>query len=104
VSDHHCVPGCTPEALCEGCYARDLLAKRQQAGVIGQCWAERIARRHLELRVQPAWPEHEERTLDIARRLVARLSTDPRMIDVLAVACSRGAAVWWERRPARYRG
>jgi hypothetical protein len=71
------------------------------AGVIGQCWAERICRG--ELRAEPAWPERGEKTIRIARRLVASLSKDPRLLDDLAAACSSGAAAWWQRRPARYR-
>lgn len=77
------------------------MAKRGQADVLGQCWAERICRG--ELRAQPAWPQHEEKTLAIARRLVGRLAEDPRLVAELAVACSAGAAAWWVRRPARYR-
>jgi len=69
--------------------------------VIGQCWAERICRG--DLRAQKAWPQHAPKTLDIARRLVGRLTQDPRLLEELAAACSKGAADWWQRRPARYR-
>ncbi len=93
-----------PGGLCPRCYGRELMAKRGQAAVIGQCWAERIGLRHEELRAQPVWPEHEERTLAIARRLVRQLTQDPRLIDELAAACNAGAAAWWLRRPERYRG
>ena len=92
---------CVDDRLCERCYGHALLAKGRQAGVIGQCWAERICRG--PLRAQPAWPEHGEKTLRIARRLVGALAKDPRLLDELAAACSRGAAAWWQRRPARYR-
>lgn len=92
---------CTDAALCEHCYGRELMVKRRQAGVIGQCWAERICRG--ELRAEPAWPEHGDRTIQIARRLVRSLARDPRLLDQLAAACSSGAAMWWQRRPARYR-
>lgn len=92
---------CAEDRLCERCYGRELLAKRRQAGVIGQCWAERICRG--ELRAQPSWPEHGDKAIHIARRLVSRLAQDPRLLDELAVACSSGAAAWWARRPARYR-
>ena len=92
---------CTDEQLCERCYGRELLAKSRQARVIGQCWAERICRG--ELRAQPAWPEHSEKAIRIARRLVGTLVKDPRLLDELAAACSSGAAAWWQRRPERYR-
>jgi hypothetical protein len=92
---------CAEDQLCERCYGRELLAKCRQAGVIGQCWAERICRG--ELRAQPAWPERSEKAIQIARRLVGTLATDPRLLDELAAACSSGAAAWWKRRPDRYR-
>lgn len=95
---------CAEDCLCELCYGRELLAKCRQAGVIGQCWAERICRGGLK--AQPAWPLHGEqgdRALRIARRLVGTLAKDPRLLDELARACSRGAAAWWLRRPERYR-
>lgn len=92
---------CPDERLCEHCYGRERMVKRRQAGVIGQCWAERICRG--ELRAQPAWPEHSDRAFEIARRLVGPLARDPRLLDDLAAACLGGAAAWWQRRPARYR-
>jgi hypothetical protein len=88
--------------LCDGCYGRELVAKRAQARVVGECWAERICRGELQYR--EAWPEHDDKTLQIARRLVGALTPDPRLCDELARACSRGAAAWWVRRPLRYRG
>ena len=93
---------CTEDQLCELCYGRELLVKRRQAGVIGQCWAERICRG--ELRARAAWPEHGDKAIRIARRLVGALAKDPRLLDDLAAACSSGAAAWWQRRPERYRG
>lgn len=92
---------CAEDRLCERCYGRELLAKSGQASVIGQCWAERICRG--ALRGEPAWPEHGDKTIRIARRLVRTLARDPRLLDELAAACSRGAAAWWLRRPERYR-
>jgi hypothetical protein len=50
-----------------------------------------------------SWPTHADRTLQIARRLVAPLATDVRMVEELARVCSEGAAEWWGRRPERYR-
>ena len=91
---------CPDEQLCELCYGRELLAKGRQAGVIGQCWAERICRG--ELRAQPAWPAGDK-PLRIARRLVGALAKDPRLVDDLAAACLGGATTWWQRRPERYR-
>jgi len=93
---------CVPAGLCPRCYGRELMAKRGQADVIGQCWAERICRG--ELRAREAWPEHDEKAIGIARRLVRRLAEDPRLLDELAAACNAGAAARWARRPARYRG
>lgn len=97
MDDHRCID----DQLCDRCYGRELLAKRGQACAIGQLWAERVCRGGL--RAQPAWPEHEPKTLAIARRLVARLVRDQRLLDALARACSAGAAAWWQRRPAQYR-
>ncbi len=77
------------------------MAKRGQARVLGETWAERVCRG--ELREKEAWPEHEPKTMQIARRLVDALATDPRLLDQLAMACSAGAAAWWQRRPPRYR-
>jgi hypothetical protein len=91
---------CVEHELCEACYGRELTAKRPQARVVGECWAERICRG--ELRAQPAWPE-SERALAIARRLVGALAKDSRLLDELALGCVRGAAAWWQRRPPRYR-
>ena len=92
---------CASERLCDRCYGRELTAKRPQARVVGECWAERICRG--ELRAIAAWPEHGDKAIRIARRLVGALAKDPRLIDELAVACSHGAAAWWQRRPPRYR-
>jgi hypothetical protein len=98
------VPPCTcdPAELCDACLGRERFAKRGMADVIGQCWAERVCRGEHQARA--AWPEREGRTLAIARRKVAQLARDPRLVDELAAVCSRGAAAWWDRRPARYRG
>lgn len=92
---------CFDDQLCERCYERELIVKSRQADVIGQCWAERTARR-VECRGRERWPD-DERALAIAERLVAQLSADPRLRAELAVACVAGAAAWWERRPAGYR-
>lgn len=93
---------CASDKLCDGCYGRELVAKRPQARVVGECWAERICRG--ELRLRELWPEHDDKTIRIARRLVGALAQDPRLCEELALACSRGAAAWWVRRPLRYRG
>ena len=92
---------CDDDQLCERCFGRELTAKRGQARVVGECWAERICRG--ALRAKPVWPEHDGKALRIARRLVLTLAKDPRLIDKLAVACNGGAAAWWQRRPERYR-
>lgn len=91
---------CASEKLCDGCYGRELVAKRSQARVLGECWAERICRGELQAL---DWPDHGDKTLEIARRLVGALARDPRLREALAVACTRGAAAWWQRRPLRYR-
>ena len=94
------MPCCPDDVLCDRCFGRELTAKRGQARVVGQCWAERVCRG--ELRAQPAWPE-TDKALQIARRLVGALAKDPRLVDDLATACLGGAATWWQRRPPRYR-
>lgn len=92
---------CLPDALCDRCFGRELMAKRGQADVIGQCWAERVARDPAH-RGRASWPT-DDRALAIARRKVANLAADPRLLEELAAACVAGAAAWWVRRPARYR-
>lgn len=103
-SEHSCTartPGCTYAALCERCYGRELAGKRPQARVIGACWGERVCRG--ERRARATWPTEEPKTLAIARRLVAQLAGDPRLLEALALACSQGAEAWWVARPAKYR-
>lgn len=95
-------PGCREDALCTACYGRELFTKRPMAGSLGFQWAERLARLHPELRSREAWPV-DGRSLAIARRKVASLARDPRLVEELAKACVAGAAGWWARRPARYR-
>jgi hypothetical protein len=97
VDEHRCID----DQLCDGCYGRAMLARRGQADAIGQVWAERVCRG--ELRARAAWPEHEPKTLAIARGLVARLARDLRLLEALARVCSAGAAAWWQHRPAQYR-
>jgi len=97
VDEHHC----TDDQLCERCYGQAVRAKDHQAGVIGQCWAERVCRG--EFRAQAGWPENDPKTVAIARRLVRALARDPRLLDALARACTAGAAAWWRSRPAGYR-
>jgi hypothetical protein len=94
-------PACAATALCEGCYSRTLTYARRQAATLGSTWAERIAR---DPAYRPrVWPTGEPKTLAIARRLVAALATDPRLVDELARACDAGAEAWWAHRPERYR-
>lgn len=92
---------CAAEQLCERCFGRELAAKSGQAAALGQVWAESICRG--ELRAIETWPELAPRTLAMARRKVRQLGQDPRLLEQLALACSRGAATWWAGRPARYR-
>lgn len=103
-SEHACIaraPGCTYASMCERCYGRELAIRRPQARVLGQCWAERVCRG--ERRAVETWPTEDPKVLAIARRLVAQLAADPRLLDAFAAACSQGAAAWWARRPAKYR-
>ena len=100
----HCtseVAECTAEALCDRCYGSELADKRPQARVAGQCWAESICRG--DLRARETWPTEDAKTLAIARRKMASLARDPRMVEPLPLACSQGAAAWWLARPAMYR-
>jgi len=92
---------CATDRLCDRCYGRELTAKRPQARVVGECWAERICRG--DLRTIAAWPERDDKAIRIARRLVGAPAKAPGLLDELAIACSRGAAAWWQRRPPRYR-
>jgi hypothetical protein len=92
---------CQSQQLCETCYGRELTAKRGQARVLGETWAERICRG--ALRQHETWPRGEAKTLAIACRLVASLAADRRLVAELAAVCDAGAAAWWARRPPRYR-
>jgi hypothetical protein len=92
---------CLPEALCERCYGRELFAKRGQARVLGEQWAENVGRRPKHRR-HVSWPD-DEATLAIAARKVVNLTADPRLRAELATLCLAGAAAWWARRPERYR-
>lgn len=101
-SEHNCTePGCSYAALCVRCYERELALRRPQARVIGACWAERVCRG--EARRRETWPTEDPKTLAIARRKVAQLADDPRLLEAFAAACSQGAAAWWAQRPERYR-
>jgi hypothetical protein len=93
--------GCVPTALCDGCRGRELAVALPQARVLGEQWAEQVARRP-EHRGHDQWPQ-DERALTIARRKVRSLATDERLVEPLAEVCIRGAAEWWGRRSARYR-
>jgi len=95
-------PGCSQESLCEGCFGRELIAKREQARVVGEVWAEVIGSRHSEYRKEPAWPV-AAKSFAQARERVRMLGRDPRLVDELARVALQGAAAWWLRRPARYR-
>jgi hypothetical protein len=92
---------CKPTQLCDVCFGREMLGLRGQAAALGQTWGERVCRG--EYQSLDEWPERAPRTLKIARRLVAALAADPRVLDELAAACSAGAAAWWRNRPVRYR-
>lgn len=97
----HRSPDCRAELLCAGCYGHTVMGCREQARVTGEVWAEQVGRRP-EHRGQASWPV-DARALAIARRRCVPLSADQRVVDELAAVCLRGAAAWWERRPAGYR-
>lgn len=84
---------CTAVRACTEC--------RGQAGVLGQVWAERVARLYPEHRSRAEWPT-DERALAIARGKVGRLSR-PEHVEVMALACVEGAVEWWARRGPGYR-
>ena len=94
-------PSCRQASLCLPCLADAAAQRRPQARTIGMMWAERICRG--EHRARDNWPTLDGKTLAIARRKVAALATDPRLLEPLALACSEGAAVWWRGRPSRFR-
>jgi len=91
-----------PAELSEHSYGRELFAKLGQAAEIGQSWAERICgascvrKRRGRSTTRGRWRSRDSRSRRFA-------SSDPRLLEPLARACSAGAAAWWERRPMRYR-
>jgi hypothetical protein len=94
-------PSCRQASLCLPCLADAIAQRGPQARTIGMMWAESICRG--EHRGKKTWPTMAAKTLAIARRKVAALATDPRLLEPLALACSEGAAAWWRDRPAHYR-
>jgi hypothetical protein len=82
-------PTCRSAALRQACHGRELTAKLGQARVVGETWAERVCRG--DHRKVAAWPQ-DDKALAIARRLVAQLAADPRLVSELARVCVSGAA------------
>ena len=68
---------------------RELAAKRSQARVLGETWAERVCRG--DYRERDVWPEHEPKTLAIAHlpRRKAPRSDGTEGLQGLADACGR---------------
>jgi hypothetical protein len=68
----------------------------------GIAWAESVARQRPKL-LPRTWPAHEGRAAERARRKVANLFEDMRVIDLLAVDVSKHAARTWGQLQAQER-
>lgn len=68
----------------------------------GGCWADRVARSRPDLLGQP-WPPYEGRAAELARKQVADLSSDPRLIERFAVLANESAARRWRELEAQRR-
>ena len=85
-------------------FSEQQVKEKDEIGIAKPTGAPGLAVYRVAFRQRELWPEHDGKTIRIARRLVGALAQDPRLCEELALACSRGAAAWWLRRPLRYRG
>lgn len=90
------VCSCPRTELCDTCLAGAWDNLRGVAACRGDVWAESVAARTKRSRLTP-WPAHEGRAAAIARRKVADLTGDPRLLDRLAAELARAAARCWSR-------
>jgi hypothetical protein len=83
---------CPRDALCELCCDGLFAQLRGTAACRGERWADRVA---LAVPRDRAWPDHQGRAAEIARKLIRDLARDPRMIEMLAAELARWAARRW---------
>ena len=85
---------CPREQRCGTCFDNAIMCLGGTASVRGDRWAERVARSRPDLLERP-WPSHDGRAAELARKHVADLSADPRLIERFAAIASESAARRW---------
>jgi hypothetical protein len=83
--------GCDP--MCDVCVGEHIAWHKGVAQCRGENWARAVAR---VIPIERPWPI-SERSRAIARRKVADLASDARLVDLLADEVLEGAARWWNR-------
>ena len=83
---------CLRDALCNRCRETLFGQLAGTAACRGQHWADRVAEHVPRDR---AWPPHEGRAADIARRLASDLTRDSQLLELLAAELARWAAKRW---------
>lgn len=76
---------------CAWCFDRAIERHGGAAGIRGRQWAKRVAD---QVGTSKPWPPMTK-TGGIARRLVADMTTDPRILEALAIRCHLGARDLW---------
>ena len=85
--------------LCDACLEQHLQWHRGVAQCRGEGWARAIAN---VCPIDVPWPR-TERARQIARRKVADLASDERLLELLADECELGAERWWNAQLAKSR-
>ncbi len=85
--------------LCDDCVAEHMTWHRGIAYNRGETWARAIAE---VIPIERPWPMTEKMRA-IARRKVAELASDERLLQLLTDETVRGAAHWWDRELLRRR-
>lgn len=83
---------CPRDRLCDLCFQGAWENLRGVAATRGEVWADDVARR---VRTRRPWPAYGGRTAAIARRKVADMTRDPRLLEDLAIELASWAARRW---------
>jgi len=98
------MPGecCSPDELCNIHLRRAFEGAKGLAYGRGDAWAERVAGRVGRAALREEWPD-TPKMRTIARRLVADLTQDKRLIEKFAACCAEQAAQRWRFMGRRWR-